>query len=191
DNEAYVQMFRESQNRIQSMSLVHQKLYQSDNLATIDFGGFVSTLANTLLRSYGVDVDKVTMKIESDDVWLGIDSAIPCGLIINELVSNSLKYAFSEGQAGEISIGLHSSNGNELELVASDNGVGIPEGLDFKNTDSLGLQLVMTLVRQLRGDIELDRTEGTKFRIRFGAGSQQAGTGGSGGHQQPVHRCSN
>ncbi|MFW6112590.1 MAG: PAS domain S-box protein, partial [Chloroflexota bacterium] len=165
DNEAYVQMFRESQNRIQSMSLVHQKLYQSDNLATIDFGGFVSTLANTLLRSYGVDVDKVTMKIESDDVWLGIDSAIPCGLIINELVSNSLKYAFSEGQAGEISIGLHSSNGNELELVASDNGVGIPEGLDFKNTDSLGLQLVMTLVRQLRGDIELDRTEGTKFRI--------------------------
>lgn len=164
-------MFKESQNRIKSMALVHEKLYQSKDLANIDFAGYIQSLAVNLFRSYGANQNGIIPKIRVDNVSLGIDTAIPCGLIINELVSNSLKYAFPNGRKGEIWIELYAENtGNESKytLIVGDNGTGLPEGMDFRNTESLGLQLVNTLVSQIGGTIELNSdAAGTEFRIKF------------------------
>ncbi len=172
------EMLKESQNRIKSMALIHEKLYQSRDMAIINFNSYISDLAKGLFRSYGVNADRVALKIDVKDILLGIDSAIPCGLIINELISNSLKYAFSETEKGAIQISLRKIVDLEMrnedltfeivELTVNDNGIGIPEGLDFRNTESLGLQLVTTLSEdQLQGKIELNRAKGTEFRIRF------------------------
>jgi two-component sensor histidine kinase len=126
------------------------------------------SIVNGLFRSYGIDTNKIALKIESEGISLGIKTAIPCGLLINELVSNSLKYAFPEDRKGEIRIALPSINDDELELIFSDDGIGIPEDLDIRNTESLGLELVMILAEdQLEGKVELNRTGGTKYIIQF------------------------
>lgn len=165
-----LELFKDSQNRIKSIALIHEKLYQSKDLARIDFKEYTETLVSSLFRSYGPSPDKIAMKIEAEEVLLGIDSAISCGLIINELVSNSLKHAFPDGKKGDIKIGLHSKNEKDVELEVSDNGVGIPEDLDFRRTKSLGLHLVTILTEdQLHGQIRLDRKKGTKFQIKFSA----------------------
>jgi len=160
-------VFKESQDRIKSMALIHEKLYQSKELARIDFAEYVRSLVADLFRSYKTDSDLITLKTNIDDVFLGINTAIPCGLIINELVSNSLKYAFPEDRQGEIRIDLHSEKEGKFTLIVSDSGVGFPKDLDFRNTESLGLQLACTLVDQLQGTIGLDRTGGTEFKIAF------------------------
>lgn len=163
----YVEMLKESQNRIRSMALIHEKLYQSRNLASIDFDGYVETLVRDLIRSYGVNTAGAAVTTKVENICLNIDTAVPCGLIINELVSNALKHAFPDGRKGEITI-TFSQSGDTLELAVSDNGVGIPETIDFRNTDSLGLRLVTILAEdQLNGEITLDRCEGTTFRITF------------------------
>lgn len=160
------EMLKESQERVKSMALVHEQLYQSKDLARIDFAEYIRDLATDLFRSYGVNPDAITLKINVDDVLLGVDTAIPCALIVNELVSNSLKHAFPEGRAGKIRIGFHSDD-TKSTLMVSDNGVGFPEDLDFRSTQSMGLHLVITLTKQLKGAIELDRRRGTTFRIAF------------------------
>ena len=163
-----LELFKESQNRIKSIALIHEKLCQSKDMARIDFKEYTESLVSSLFRSYGLYPGKIALKIETEKVLLGIDNAIPCGLIINELVSNSLKHAFPDGKKGEIKIGLHSNNEKDVELVVSDNGVGIPEGLDIRKTKSLGLHLVTILAEdQLHGQIKLSRKKGTKFQIRF------------------------
>jgi two-component sensor histidine kinase len=173
------------------MALIHEQLYQSQDLARIEFADYVKTLAANLFSSYGIpsgakDEDKaggIALKVDVDNIFLSLDAAIPCGLIINELVSNSLKYAFSPGKKGEICIGLHVAatpavpsgehcgdfvdNNNRLTLSISDDGIGFPEDLDFKNTESLGLQIVTALTNQLEGTIELNRNNGTEFEIKF------------------------
>lgn len=166
-DKSYVDMLRESQHRIRSMGLIHEKLYQSENLAEIHFTEYVKTLVYSLFRSYGVNTGRIAVKTDIEDISLDIDTAIPCGLIINELVSNSLKYAFPGERTGEITIQLHSRNGH-IELVVADNGTGIPEHIDFRTTSSLGLHLVTILVEeQLKGEISLDRNKGTAFHITF------------------------
>lgn len=162
-----IEMFNESSNRIQSMSLIHQKLYQSKDAATIDFDGYVRDLIGALLHSYGTDRSAIKVVLDVDHTGLGMDSAVPCGLIINELVSNSFKYAFPAGRRGEVRIALSRHDGDKITLVVADNGVGLPESLDFLNAESLGLQLVVTLVDQLRGTITLSRDTGTKFTVVF------------------------
>ncbi|MDP2993004.1 MAG: ATP-binding protein, partial [Deltaproteobacteria bacterium] len=139
----------------------------SGDLARIDFAQYIRSLAADLFRSYGVSSGAITLKINAGDVLLGIDRAIPCGLIVNELVSNSLKHAFPAGKKGEIQINLRSDNDNGFTLTLSDNGVGFPKDLDFRNAETLGLQLVITLVKQIEGTIELDRSGGTEFKITF------------------------
>lgn len=167
-NRQYIEMLKESQNRIRSMALIHEKLYTSRDLAKIDFCDYIKNLTNDLLTCYGVDAGKIALKIDIQDVLLGVDSAIPCGLILNEIVSNSLKHAFPDGREGEIKIALRPIEENEMELIVSDNGIGIPKDLDFRNTESLGLQLITTLAEdQIHGKIELNRAEGTEFHIRF------------------------
>jgi len=170
-----LQMFKESQNRVRSMSLIHEKLYQSKDLARIDFAEYIKDLANYLFRMYRRQAYNAKIRIDAEDVSLDIDTAIPCGLIVNELISNSLKYAFpTENEAsvkrreseGEIGVELR-SNDDHLMLIVSDNGIGLPEDLDFRETESLGLQLVNTLTEQLEGNIELIRKGGTTFKITF------------------------
>ncbi len=163
-----LEFFKESKNRIKSMALIHEKFYQSKNFINIDLNGYVKTFVTNLFKSYGINTSKISHKIKIEDVSLGLEDAIPCGLIINELVSNSLKYAFQQDRKGEIRVAFRSINEDELELTVSDNGIGIPEDLDFRNTESLGLHLVTILAEdQLNGKIELNRKVGTEYRIRF------------------------
>ncbi|MCZ7406428.1 MAG: PAS domain S-box protein, partial [Candidatus Methanoperedens sp.] len=166
--EKYLEMFRDSRNRIMSMYIIHEKLYRSRDLEKIEFNEYIRDLANGLLQSHGVEAGKVELNINVGDTSLGIDFAIPCGLIINELITNSLKYAFPDGREGKISILLHPLDKNMFELAVSDNGVGFPGGVDFRKTESLGLRLVTILAEnQLHGQIDLNRTGGTEFRIKF------------------------
>jgi PAS domain S-box-containing protein len=161
-----LEAFKDSQDRIKSMSLIHEKLYQSKDLASIDFDGYIKSLVDNLCRSYRTDAGNISLITDVEDVTLGIDIAIPCGLIINELVSNCLKHAFPDGK-GEVKITLHAVN-DEMELAVIDNGVGIPDDIDFGTTKTLGLNLVSILAEdQLNGTIELDRTRGTAIRVTF------------------------
>ncbi len=167
DNRA-LEIFKVSQNRIETMALIHEKLYQSKDLARIDFADYVHELVVDLFSAYAVHSNGITLNINVEELFLSIDAAIPCGLIVNELVLNSLKYAFPAGRAGEICIELHSVTDNKLALIVSDNGVGFPKDLDFQNTTSLGLRLVNALTIQLEATIELNRDSGVEFKIVFG-----------------------
>ncbi|HWQ47490.1 MAG TPA: histidine kinase dimerization/phosphoacceptor domain -containing protein [Methanosarcina sp.] len=196
-----IEAFRNSQNRVKSMALVHEKLYQSDDMVSVDFADYIKNLVDYLFQSYSIDGRNLSLKLDVEKVFLGMDTAVPLGIIVNELVSNSLKHAFTGKKEGEIYIELHRStenstlqeknpeNGNtktrqhsnertgfngtagnkeeKLTLIVRDNGRGFPEKLDFRNTTSLGLQLVTTLVDQIEGDIRLDRSRGTWFEISF------------------------
>jgi PAS domain S-box-containing protein len=173
EDSRYIELFDESRNRINSMALVHEKLYQSNDLSNIDFNEYVRSLANGLFTFYGINPANISLKIDIKDAALGIDTAIPCGLVINELVSNSLKYAFPAENHGKVLISLirnHSDTEQDstYELIVKDDGIGMPEDLDISKAESLGLQLVTNLVKhQLQGDVQLNRDGGTEFRIQF------------------------
>ncbi|HEX3036851.1 MAG TPA: MEDS domain-containing protein [Thermodesulfobacteriota bacterium] len=173
EDERALKVFSETQNRVRSMALIHEVLYQSEDLSRIDFAEYMRNLGAYLLQSYGVKSNKVKLRMDVDSISLGIDNAIQCGLIINELVSNSIKHAFPGRKKGEIHISFHlndngrDASGRSYTLIVGDSGVGFPEDLDFQNTESLGLQIVTTLVKQLKGTIELDRNYGTAFKIVF------------------------
>jgi PAS domain S-box-containing protein len=163
-----LEIFKSSQNRVRSMALIHERLYQSKDLTRVDFAEYSQSLTTHLFSSYGINPDVIKLYINIKDVFLDINTAIPCSLIINELVSNSLKHAFPTDKKGEIKIAINTINKNKIELIVSDNGVGLPKKVDFRKTDSLGLHLVNLLAEdQLHGDIKLDREKGTSFRIRF------------------------
>ncbi|MBN1814580.1 MAG: PAS domain S-box protein [Anaerolineae bacterium] len=161
------QMFNESQGRIKSIALVHEKLYRSPDLARIDSGEYIRDLVAQLFRLHQARSSTAVLEMSIDDVPLDLDMAIPCGLIINELISNALKHAFPEDGGGRICVGLHLQD-DWLVLTVSDTGVGLPDDLDYQSAQSLGLQLVDTLVEQLDGTIEVDSgREGTTFQITF------------------------
>ncbi len=168
-----VEMFNESSNRIKSMSLIHQKLYQSQSASTIDFNEYIQDLTDALFNSYGVRRDIVRLNLHIEGTILNVDTAIPCGLIINELVSNSLKYAFPNGKQGQIYVSVRRESDNKFSIIIGDTGIGLPKDLDFRDSPSLGLKLVNILVEQLGGSIELDREGGTEFRIGFAEMKQQ------------------
>ena len=163
-----LEMLNESQNRIKSMALIHEKLYQSKDIGRIDFSEYVESLISHLSRSYGSHLKTVTVEVNINSVFLSIDKAIPCGLIINELVSNCMKYAFPDKREGEIQIEMKAQNGN-VNMGIYDNGIGFPKDLDINKTETLGLQLVNALTAQLGGNIILDRDTGTRFTILFSA----------------------
>jgi len=165
-NKHALKMFEDSQNRIKSMALVHEKLYESENLARIDFAEYTRSMTNYLFSLYRIG-PAIGLNIDIKDSLLDVNTAIPCGLIINELISNSLKYAFPEGIEGEICIQLYSDKDGKFTLIVEDNGIGFPKDLDFRKTESLGMQLIIMLVEQLEGTIELDKTKGTSFTITF------------------------
>jgi PAS domain S-box-containing protein len=160
-------LIEDSQRRIQSMALVHESLYRSHDLGHINFAHYLRTLAEELWRAYRVDETHVRLHLDTEDVYLDIDKATPCGLLLNELVANCLKHAFPQGRAGDVHIGLHTTPERWVRLVVQDTGCGFPQGLDFRHTESLGLQLVTSLADQLQGTITLDQQEGTIFTVTF------------------------
>jgi two-component sensor histidine kinase len=169
DSPAALEVLQESQNRIRSMALIHERLYRSENLAQVDFAVYIRDLATFLVRSYRAHLGPIDLNIEAEGVLLGIDTAIPCGLITNELISNALKHAFPNGNRGEIRVKIGADGDRQFTMIVGDNGVGFPPDVDFRNTESLGMQLVNTLVDQLEGTVELRSDGGTEFTIRFAA----------------------
>lgn len=166
NNEETADLLKQSADRIKAMALLHEKLYHSKDLAKIDFNDYIRSLVDHLLFGYGAHPDKIKLSMKIDNVFLGVDTAIPCGLIVNELLSNALKHAFPGDRHGEIGIAFTQDQG-EYSLTIADNGIGLPNELDFKKSSSLGLQLVDTLTNQLMGRMSLARTNGSAFTLRF------------------------
>ena len=160
-------ILKESQNRIKSMAFIHESLYQTKDFSSINFSEYVVNLSHNLIHSYANFDHEIKLNLDIQNVFLNLDLAIPCGLIINEIVSNALKYAFIDNsEGGEITIKMYIQE-DDLILVIGDNGIGLPSEVDYRNTESLGLQLVVTLTDQLNGSIELDRGKGTVYTIIF------------------------
>jgi two-component sensor histidine kinase len=149
------------------MALIHQTLYESKDFARVDFGSFIDSLVPTLVSSYSVDPGRITLTIYAAEVSLPISAAIPCGLIVNELISNALKHAFPGDQRGKITIDLASDSHGEVVLSVSDDGIGIPDALDVANATTLGLQLVSLLADQLGAELDVHRSNPTRFHLRF------------------------
>jgi PAS domain S-box-containing protein len=167
DDAALMAQFRDSQDRIRSMALIHETLYQSQDLARLDLALYIHTLSAQLVQSYNVDPQRITVRIQVEPVVLDIDQAIPCGLILNELLSNAFKYAFPQNCTGDVHVELHADTAQQATLVVRDNGIGFPDEIDFRHTESLGLQLVAMLTEQLQGTIALERADGTTFTLTF------------------------
>lgn len=163
-----LEAFREAQNRVISIAFVHERLYHSPDLARVDFTDYIHTLVDRLFKSYGVDDGNIQLITDIRDIRLNINSAIPCGLMVNELVSNCLKHAFPDGRSGNIQVKMLQDE-NQISLEVSDNGVGLPQEFDVKNSGSLGLQLVEILTEQVQGKLVIDRSQGTSFQITFQA----------------------
>lgn len=161
------EILRDSQNRIRSMALIHQTLYQSHDFARVDLAGIVDSLVPTLVSSYGINADRIQVEISADEVQLPINLAIPCGLMINELITNALKHAFPDQSAGTISLQLHPLPNDGVELVIGDDGIGIPGDLNLEQSDTLGLQLVQLFASQVNGKLTI-RRKPTQFTLVFG-----------------------
>jgi PAS domain S-box-containing protein len=166
-DEAVKSIYKESQNRIKTMALIHEELYQGTDLARINLAEYIMGLAENLTSSYSITRDRVRLVLDLEDEDMALDTAIPCGLMVNELMSNSLKHAFPGESEGEISIALHRLDGEKYSLSVSDNGIGLPRGLDYRKTGTMGMQLVVVLAEQLGADLEYDGETGTSFTITF------------------------
>ena len=166
-DESVIDLLRDSKNRIRSMGLIHQTLYQSKDFAKVDFRQFLDSLVPTLIGSYGINPDRITLSLEAEQIQLPINAAIPCGLVVNELISNAMKHAFADGRRGEIAVKLFEEPDGKAVLSVSDNGIGIPEDVGLSKTSTLGLQLVTLLSDQLGGQITMGRSDPTEFVLRF------------------------
>jgi PAS domain S-box-containing protein len=158
--------FQEMQVRVRSMALIHEELYQSNDLSRVDFAEYISKLINGLAQTYMIHPN-VNLQADVEEVFLGVDTAIPCGLIVNELVTNAFKYAFPDARAGEVIVRLHTLDTGGYRLIVCDNGIGLPPDIDLENTETLGMQLITILTRQLRGSLRIESTRGTCFTIEF------------------------
>jgi two-component sensor histidine kinase len=156
----------ETQSRVRAMSLVHEKLYQSESLSRIDFADYTRFLVTHLFSFYGIGTRKVRLAMSMEKIMVDINTAVPLGLILNELASNALKHGFPDEREGIISIS-GKDDGEEIELVVHDDGIGIPADFDWKNTPSLGIRLIIALVGQLNGTIDLSTVEGTTFILKI------------------------
>lgn len=166
-DEQTLKTVKDGQNRVRTMALVHEKFYQAEELSEIHFGEYAEKLCQFLFQSYSDRTDRIRLKINADDVKFDMDTAMPCGLLINEVVSNALKYAFPDNRSGEITINVKSLPDNIIELSISDNGIGLPEGLDIEASETLGLQLISALCGQLDGTLVVEGKEGASFRVQF------------------------
>jgi two-component system, sensor histidine kinase PdtaS len=166
-DQATQDLLRDSQNRIHSMALIHQTLYGSQDFESVDFALFTGALLSALIGSYGIDTDRIAIRVDVEPVRLPVDVAVPCGLVVNELITNALKHAFQDRDRGEIRIALTRQLGNEALLSVSDNGMGLPDHVDPRTTETIGLQLVELLASQLDGVVTINRSDPTRFSLRF------------------------
>jgi two-component sensor histidine kinase len=184
-DEHTAQVFRESENRVHAMALVHETLYGSQNLARIDLGEYANRLAADVLSSYGNRSGSgrsVRLTSDLQPVTVSIEVAVPCGLILNELISNAIKHGYPEGRSGEITMAIAATVEGHCTIDVSDDGVGVPAGLDVNNNKSLGLRLVRALTKQLHGSFELKKNDnGTSARLDFPI-ERQGVKGGHNGH---------
>ena len=169
EDERILQMFKDSQNRVRTMALIHEQLYQSDELKGVDFGGYLGSLAKSLVASYTNGSGNVKLVLDTQPVALSLDKATPCGLIVNEIISNCLKHAFPSNADGEIRVSLSMTEAQppEVRLVIADNGVGIPEEVGQEKQKTLGLTLIRTLIDQIKGELEIDSSHGTQYAVTF------------------------
>jgi PAS domain S-box-containing protein len=165
DDKQAIDLLKESQNRVRSMAIIHEKLYQSNDFTRINLAEYIKSLITGLFYSYSIK-NRIKSIINVDEVELNIETSVPCGLILNELVSNSLKHGFPSDNSGEIYITIKTI-GNKYEMLVGDNGIGFPKDIDYKKTETLGLQLVNNLVKQIDGEIELNNSDVTEFKIVF------------------------
>jgi len=156
-------LFQESQHRIRSMALIHEQLYGNNDLARIDMAAYIRRLSTHLVNSFAVE-GRVTMDVHSDPLALPIDVAIPCGLLMNELIANALKHAFPDGRQGTVRIEMV-RKGRQIALSIADDGIGLPDGVDPTRAESLGLRLVCALADQLGTELRLRRGNGTAFSL--------------------------
>jgi PAS domain S-box-containing protein len=157
----------ECQTRVQAIALIHEKLYQSKDYSRVPFSEYARSLATSVFNATGVSPAAVSLRLSMEDLSLGVDKAIPCGLILNELITNALKHAFPPPRSGTVVVELRRAGERDVIFAVTDDGVGIKEELDLRNTTSLGMSLIHTLVEQLEGEIEIVRSPGTMFRVRF------------------------
>jgi two-component sensor histidine kinase len=173
DDERASVALSESQRRVMSMALIHEYLYATEHLDRVNFGRYVQQLSSELSASYAVESDLVTVRVEAEEIDLPVHRAIPCGLILNELLSNAFKYAFRDGRSGEIVVRFAREDAEMLILSCTDDGVGIPETFDWENPKSLGLRIIAILAKQVDGKLTLDRAHGgSRFELRFAARRQ-------------------
>lgn len=165
-DETLAAALRESQHRVESMALIHEQLYSNGDLREVDLAQHAALLAGSLFHSYGVDPDRISWKVAVESLPLGVDQAIPAGLILNELVSNALKHAFPGGRSGSVVIEGSRSQG-KVHLAVEDDGIGVKSGLDLVRPNSLGMQIIKILTRQLKGTFEVAYGSPTKFKISF------------------------
>jgi PAS domain S-box-containing protein len=164
------EILMEAQNRIKAIALIHEKLYRSENLSQVNLTQYVPNLVAGLLHSYQTSSKPIQLNTDIEPISLDLDAAIPCGLILNELITNALKYAFPGDRLGEIRVKFYKNPDHTATLVVQDNGIGLPRELNIAQTDSLGLGLVQDLVQQINGCLSIDRTQGTIFKITFAGG---------------------
>jgi PAS domain S-box-containing protein len=159
-------IFKESQNRAKSMAMIHEKLYKSEDLEHLNFSEYIINLSNDLYDTYTLDKNLIKLVLDIDDVTLNVEISIPLALIMNELLTNSLKHAFPNGKSGEIKVELKKYD-EIIKLTVSDNGIGFPEDLDYNNTDTLGMLIVNSLTDQIDGELNLEKNNGTRFTLTF------------------------
>jgi PAS domain S-box-containing protein len=165
EDERVSDVLGECRNRVKSMALIHENLYRSESLARVDFARYISDLTKSLVSSFGVDRRLIKLNLNLDQIFLSIDKGIPCGLIVNELVSNCLKHAFSGQRTGDVWVELHSLDNDNLLLIVKDNGIGFTKSLEPHKAKTLGLRLITDLIKQIKGDIQIDHSGGTEFKI--------------------------
>lgn len=176
NDESVREVLRDSQNRIRSMSLIHQTLYQSNDFARVDFQRFMDSLLPLLLESYAPHTERITLSIDAHHIQLPINTAIPCGLAVNELVTNALKHAFNDGAGGNIWVELTHAAENQAALSVSNDGTPIPAHLDVMSMNTLGMQLVSLLSQQLHGSVEVQLAEPVRFSMRFPYATHEGGS---------------
>jgi two-component sensor histidine kinase len=174
-------LFRESESRVKAIALIHERLYQSADFNAIDFASYIRTLATDLFRTYQIQSDVIGLQISAADVFLDLERAIPCALILNELISNCLKHAFPAGRRGEIRVECGRDANGDCRLTVADNGIGWPKVVDVQTAHSLGLRLVRTLANQLEGTLHVDSDGGAKVELQFPTTGPRA----SGGQSTP------
>lgn len=167
EDERLLSLFNDSQNRIQAMALIHEQLYESQNLGKVEFGEYIERLISNLSLSYGNQIRPIRPIVEAESIWINLETAIPCGLLLNELVTNAFKHAFPEGRSGTVRVQLYQDETQCLNLKIWDDGVGLPPSINWQNSSSLGLKLVRILAKQLKASLVLDCSQGTFVHLTF------------------------